>query len=82
MVPTLTMGLRMICFFTSLRVGGPRGVLAVFVPARPENVESLATRRSARLPGCNVRARVYRAARTGLQAFDDDDDEQIMKAFF
>jgi len=45
----------------------------------PENAKSLATRVT-RLRDDQLRARVYNAARTGPQAFDDDDDE-IMKPF-
>jgi len=49
--------------------------------SRPENAKSLADAAvSEAREICYVRARVYNAARTGPQAFDDDDDE-IMKAF-
>jgi len=49
--------------------------------SRPENAKSLADAAVSEALEIYVRARVYNnAARTGPQAFDDDDDE-IMKAF-
>jgi len=50
--------------------------------SRPENAKSLADAAVSEAVGVFyvLRARVYNAARTGPQTFDDDDDE-IMKAF-
>src|SRR5512132_4061892 len=54
MVPTLTMGLRMTFLLHSCGWAA-RGVLAVFVPARPENAKSLATPRGSKMVSPRVR---------------------------